>query len=65
MIEQLNAEESKVIETITYLKNWFESCVNTINGAADSDAKTVKLQGDDATDEVEITGRDKICSLLD
>ena len=41
MIEQLTSEESKVIETITYQKNWFESCVNTINGAADSDAKTV------------------------
>ena len=31
MIEQLTSEESKVIETITYLKNWFESCVNTID----------------------------------
>ncbi len=59
MIEQLNAEESQVIKTIEYLKNWFETGINTINGAADLDVKTVKLQGDDATDEVEITGRDK------
>ena len=59
MIEQLNAEESKVIETITYLKNWFESCVNTINGAADSDAQSVKLQGGNDKDDIEITGRDK------
>jgi hypothetical protein len=59
MIEQLTSEESKVIETITYLKNWFESCVNTINGAADSDAQSVKLQGGNDKDDIEITGRDK------
>ncbi|RZG77751.1 hypothetical protein [Acinetobacter sp. WCHAc060025] len=59
MIEQLTSEELKTIETITYLKNWFESCVNTINGAADSDAQSVKLQGGDGKDDIEITGRDK------
>ena len=59
MFEQLTSEESKVIETIAYLKNWFESGVNTINGADDSDAQSVKLQGGDGKDDIEITGRDK------
>lgn len=59
MIEQLASEESQVIKTIEYLKNWFETGVNTINGAADSDAQTVKLHGGDSEDVIEITGRDK------
>ncbi|MGE4314585.1 hypothetical protein [Acinetobacter sp.] len=59
MIEQLASEKSQVIKTIEYLKNWFETGVNTINGAADSDAQTVKLHGGDTEDVIEITGRDK------
>lgn len=59
MIEQLSDNELQVIKTIEYLKNWFEQGVNTINGAANSDAESVKIQGADDEDVIEITGRDK------
>lgn len=59
MHESLTAEESQVIKTIEYLRNWFETGINTINGAADSSAKSIKLTGGDITEEIEITGRDK------
>lgn len=59
MIEGLTDNESQIIKTIEYFKNWFEEGINTINGAADSDAESVRLQGGDGKDEIEITGRDK------
>ena len=59
MIEQLTKEESQVLKTIEYLQNWFETGINTINDAANSGAESVKLEGGDGADTIELTGRDK------
>ncbi|WP_111861194.1 hypothetical protein [Acinetobacter sp. CFCC 10889] len=50
----VNSDITQVIET---LKDWFDESINTINGAADSDIQTLKLENRNGT--IEITGRDK------
>lgn len=54
----MDKEQEKVVELINYLKEWFDEKINTIKGAAESDALKISFTSGDK-EFANIAGRDK------
>ncbi|QNX03318.1 hypothetical protein IC798_08560 [Acinetobacter seifertii] len=60
----MDNKNEEVIELVNHLKFWFDEKINTISGAANSDAKTISFTGLDGSETANIEGRDKNMFLL-
>lgn len=56
-------DQKNAVEVVVYFKEWFDEKINTILGAADSNAKQVSFASADK-EFANITGRDKDMFLL-
>lgn len=60
----MDNKNEHVVELVNHLKFWFDEKVNTISGAANSDAKTISFTANGGDEFANIEGRDKDMFLL-
>ncbi len=60
----MDNKNEHVVELVNHLKFWFDEKVNTISGAANSDAKTISFTANGGNEFANIEGRDKDMFLL-
>ncbi|WP_238797018.1 hypothetical protein [Acinetobacter pittii] len=60
----MDNKNEEVVELVNHLKFWFDEKINTISGAANSDAKTISFTGNGGDEFANIEGRDKDMFLL-